>query len=168
MNARDINSNTALHHAIRMENEHVITTLLHHGADVTTENWRGHTPRDLAERRKSRKPFAKILESRLVNGPDTNLITNRLSSGAPPSSESGIMACTNFQITGTELYTSGTSDTHWSVNISVASLLYGKAHLLEILDQNRPKEVKGQRPICTWIHVPENNVSFNTLVVAAG
>ena len=69
------------------------------------------------------------------------------------------MACKNYHITVTEIYISESTDKHWSVNVSVASLLYGQAHLDDILHQNRPKEVQNKVPICTWIHVPENNVS---------
>ena len=74
MNARDAHSNTPLHYAVRKGNEAVNTALLHHSADVAIENSRKRTLRDLAERRKSRKHIAKMLMSRLVNGPDSDIL----------------------------------------------------------------------------------------------
>jgi hypothetical protein len=158
VNVRDHKLNTPLHHAVRNGNETITRILLHHGADVSVENSHKRTPRDLAEKHKSRMHTAKLLRSRLVPGPDQRLSAQRIGTGAPPVSKEGQLACKNFQITVTEIYASRGSDKHWSVSISVEALLYGQATLSDILKQVRPKEASTKLPICTWIHVPENNV----------
>ncbi|KAH3988870.1 hypothetical protein HBI25_227450 [Parastagonospora nodorum] len=158
VNARDLRSNTALHHAVRKGNEAIITALLHHGADVEIKNTRKKTARDIAESRASRKAIAKMLRSRLVSGPETNAVAKRFGDGRPPVSEQGKSACMNSQITITEMFKSGTSDKYWSVDVSVASFLYGKTEIDDILQQVRPRKVQGKSPLCTWIHIPENNL----------
>jgi Mg2+ and Co2+ transporter CorA len=157
-NVRDKSSNTPLHYAIRSGNETIIRTLLHHGADIGLENSRKRTPRDLAEKHKSRKHIAKLLKSRLVSGPDQSLSSKRIGSGTLLASKEGQLACKSFQITVTEIFASDSSDKHWSVNVSVEALLYDSASLDEILRQVRPREVKSEIPVCVWIHVPENNM----------
>ncbi|KAI8934166.1 hypothetical protein NX059_008919 [Plenodomus lindquistii] len=102
--------------------------------------------------------IAKLLKSRLVDGPDQSLQARRVGRGKRPDSTDGQMACKNYQITITEVYASPSSDRHWSVKISVDALLYGRSTLRDVLQHVRPKEVKGKDPICTWIHVPENNM----------
>jgi hypothetical protein len=161
VNVRDNKSNTPLHHAVRSGNETIIRTLLYRGADTSIENSHKRTPRDLAEKHRSRKHVAKLLRSRLVPGPDQKLSAQRIGTGALPASKEGRLACKNFQITVTEIYASRSSDKHWSVSISVEAFLYGKANLSDILQQVRPKEVIAKVPVCTWIHVPENNVSIS-------
>lgn len=168
-NVRDDKSNTPLHHAVRNGNETIIRALLYHGADISLENSRKRTPRDLAEKHKSRTHIAKMLKSRLVSGPDQSLRAKRIGTGALPESNEGQLACRNFQISVTEIYASKASDKHWSVNISIESLIYGTATLSNILQQVRPKEVKSKAPVCVWIHVPENNVwNVNYFFFASG
>lgn len=96
VNALDLHFNTPLHHAVRKGNEAIITALLHHGADVGIKNSRKRTPRDFVEARKSRKPIAKMLRSRLVSGPDTSIVAKRIGSGQIPASEEGKIACKNY------------------------------------------------------------------------
>jgi hypothetical protein len=163
VNVCDLRLNTPLHYAIRRGNETVVTALMHHGADAEIRNVRKQTARDLAEAKNSRRHLAKLLRSQLVKGPDTRLVAKCLGDGQLPRSKEGQMACKNYQITVTEIYASKTSDVHWSVNILVASLLYGDAHMNDILSQVRPRDVQHQVPICTWIHVPENNVKSSSL-----
>ena len=158
-NVRDIKSNTPLHHAVWNGNETIIRALLYHGADVCIENKRKMTPRHLAERSKSRMHIAKLLRSRLIRGPDQRPAALKMGTGRLPTSKEGQLACRNYQITVTELYTSKLSDKHRSVSISVEALLYGPRTLSEIIGHVRPKAVIGKVPICTWIHVPENNAS---------
>lgn len=158
VNVRDNRSNTPLHHAVRNRNEAIVRALLHHGADISLQNSRKRSPRDLAEKHRSRMHIAKILRSRLVDGPDQSLRAKRLGNGKIPTSKDGQIACRNFQITITEVYASDSSDKHWSMNISVGALLYGTANLKDILQHFRPAEVKSKKPICTWLHIPENNV----------
>ena len=99
-----------------------------------------------------------MLRSRVVKGPDHRLSAQRIGSGRSPTSKEGKLACKNYQFTVTEVYVSKSSDKHWSVNISVEALLYGSTSLKDILGQVRPKEVAAKLPVCTWVHVPENNV----------
>lgn len=164
IDVRDNKSNTPLHHAVRNCNETIVRALLHHGADIGLENLRKRTPKDYAEKHKSRMHIAKMLKSRLVSGPDQSLIAKRVGIGSPPTSKDGRLACKNYQITITEIYVFDDSDKHWNVSVSVESLLYGAVALGELLRQVRPKKVKGTAPICTWIHVPENNVSLDDCV----
>jgi hypothetical protein len=164
LNVRDIKSNTPLHHAVRNGNETIIRALLYRGADVGIENKRKKTPRHLAEKSKSRMHIAKLLRSRLVRGPDQRPAAQKMGTGRLPTSNEGQLACKNYHITVTEIYTSKLSDKHWSVSISVEALLYGPSTLSEIIGHVRPKEVMGKIPACTWIHVPENNVSHATVV----
>ncbi|KAF2846288.1 hypothetical protein T440DRAFT_406141 [Plenodomus tracheiphilus IPT5] len=96
--------------------------------------------------------IAKLLKSRLVEGPDQSLRAQRVGRGKRPTSKDGQMACKNYQITITEVFASYSSDKHWSVKISVDALLYGKNTLHDVLRHVRPKEVRGKSPICTWIH----------------
>lgn len=93
-----------------------------------------------------------------MSGPDQSLSSKLIGSGKSPSSEEGIVACRNSQITITEIYATRTSDKHWSVNVSVEALLYGPSALDDILDQVRPRAVKQDSPVCIWIHIPENNM----------
>jgi ankyrin repeat protein len=158
VNVRDRKSNTPLHYAIRGGNEAIIRTLLHHDADIGLENKRKLTPRDLAEKHRSRKHIAKLLKSRLMQGPDQSSATRRIGTGALPASEEGQLACKSFQVTVTEIYSTVSSDKHWSVNISIEALLYGSTSLDDILAQVRPRAVHSETPVCIWIHVPENNM----------
>ena len=107
--------------------------------------------------------IAKLLRSRRVPDPDQRLSAQRIGTGKTPLSEEGQLACKNYQITVTEIYASRSSDKHWSVSISVEALLYGKSTLSDILQQVRPKEAITKVPVCTWIHVPENNVSSSCI-----
>lgn len=157
-NCRDRLSNTPLHYAVRNGNEAIVRALIHNGADIGLENQRKRTPKDLAEKHRSRKHIAKLLKSRLMSGPDQSLSSKLIGSGKSPSSEEGIVACRNSQITITEIYATRTSDKHWSVNVSVEALLYGPSALDDILDQVRPRAVKQDSPVCIWIHIPENNM----------
>lgn len=100
-----------------------------------------------------------MLRSRLVRGPETNAVAKRFGEGRLPVSEQGKIACMGSQITITEIFKSSTSDKYWSVDVSVASFLYGKTGIDDILQQVRPRKVQGKSPLFTWIHVPENNVS---------
>jgi len=99
-----------------------------------------------------------MLRSRVVKGPDHRPSAQRIGNGRSPTSKEGKLACKNYQVTVTEVYVSKSSDKHWSVNISVEALLYGSTSLKDILEQVRPKEVAAKVPVCTWVHVPENNV----------
>lgn len=157
-NCRDRLSNTPLHYAVRNGNEAIVRALIHKGADIGIENQRKRTPRDLAEKRKSRKHIAKLLKSKLMSGPDQSLSSKLVGSGKPPISEDGILACRNAQITITEIYATRNSDKHWSVSVSIEALLYGTSTLDEILAQVRPQAVKKDCPVCVWIHVPDNNM----------
>jgi len=157
-NVRDKISNTPLHYAIRTMNEAIIRALLHRGADISLENQRKRTPRDLAEKHRSRKHIAKLLKSKLMSGPDQSPSSKRIGTGKAPTSILGLSACKNFQITVTEIYASRSSDKHWSVSISVEALLYGLDSLDNILQHVRPEGVKKDTPICVWIHIPENNM----------
>ncbi|KAF2648081.1 hypothetical protein K491DRAFT_261624 [Lophiostoma macrostomum CBS 122681] len=120
------------------------------------KNYKKRTPRDLAENHRSRRHIAKLLRSRLVSGPD--LRSQRVGSGSAPDTEDGKVACKNFQATITEVYASESSDQHWSVNVSIWTLLYGSKSLEEILQHVRPPAVEPQLPVCIWIHIPENNM----------
>ncbi|KAJ4305759.1 Glutamate--tRNA ligase mitochondrial [Kalmusia sp. IMI 367209] len=157
-NVRDKMSNTPLHYAVRSGNETIIRALLHNGADIGLENQRKRTPRDLAEKHRSRKHIAKLLRSKLMSGPDQSLSSKLIGTGKPPASPDGALACKNSQITVTEIYAIRNSDKHWSVNISVEALLYGPTSLNDILEQVRPQAVKADTPVCVWVHVPENNM----------
>lgn len=157
-NPRDKLSNTPLHYAVRTGNETVVRALIHNGADISIENQRKRTPRDLAEKRKSRKHISKLLKSKLMSGPDQSASSKLIGSGKPPTSQDAIIACKNSQITITEIYATRNSDKHWSVSVSVEALLYGTSTLDDILDQVRPQAVKAETPVCVWIHVPENNM----------
>lgn len=157
-NSRDTKSNTPLHYAIRTGNESIIRNLIHHDADINIQNHRKQTPKDLAEKHKSRKHIAKMLRSRLVSGPDQSMLNKKIGTGTIPDSKEGRLACRSFQITITEIYAVEGSDKHWSVNVSVRALLYGSSSLDAILREVRPKEIESQIPICVWIHVPENNM----------
>ncbi|KAL7776684.1 hypothetical protein CFE70_007102 [Pyrenophora teres f. teres 0-1] len=147
LNVRDIKSNTPLHHAVRNGNETIIRALLYHGADVSIENKHKRTPRHLAEKSKSRMHIAKLLRSRLVQGPDQRPSAQKMGTGKLPSSKEGQLACRNYQITVIEIYTSKLSDKHWSVSISVEALLYGPSTLSEIIGHVRPKEVMDKVPM---------------------
>jgi ankyrin repeat protein len=168
VNVRNNKLNTPLHHAVRECNETIIRIWLRHGADISVENSHKRTPKDLAEKHKSRMHIAKLLRSRLVPGPDQRLSAQRIGTGAPPASKEGQLAYKNFQITVTEIYASRGSDKHWSVSISVEALLYGQATLNDILKQVRPKEAIVKVPVCTWIHVPENNVRTTSIRCSLG
>jgi Mg2+ and Co2+ transporter CorA len=157
-NPRDKLSNTPLHYAVRTGNETIVRALIHNGADISIENQRKRTPRDLAEKQKSRKHISKLLKSKLMSGPDQSPSSKLIGSGKPPTSQDAIMACRNSQITVTEIYATRNSDKHWSVSVSVEALLYGTNTLDDILDQVRPQLIKAETPACTWIHVPENNM----------
>lgn len=157
-NCRDRLSNTPLHYAVRNGNEAIVRALIHKGADIGIENQRKRTPRDLAEKHKSRRHIAKLLKSKLMSGPDQSLSSKLVGSGKPPVSEDGILACRNSQITITEIYATRNSDKHWSVSVSIEALLYGTSTLDEILAQVRPQAVKKDCPVCVWIHIPENNM----------
>ncbi|KAF2451964.1 hypothetical protein P171DRAFT_401831 [Karstenula rhodostoma CBS 690.94] len=136
-NPRDKLSNTPLHYAVRTGNETIVRALIHHGADIAIENQRKRTPRDLAEKQKSRKHISKLLKSKLMSGPDQSPSSKLIGSGKSPTSQDAIMACKNSQITVTEIYSTRSSDKHWSVSVSVDALLYGKSTLDDILDQAR-------------------------------
>ncbi|KAL5415711.1 hypothetical protein PMIN06_002288 [Paraphaeosphaeria minitans] len=157
-NPRDKLSNTPLHYAVRTGNETIVRALIHNGADISIENQRKRTPRDLAEKRKSRKYISKLLKSKLMSGPDQSPSSKLIGSGKPPTSQDAIMACKNSQIAITEIYSTRNSDKHWSVGVSVDALLYGTNTLDDILDQVRPQAVKAESPVCIWIHVAENNM----------
>ncbi|KAF2833583.1 hypothetical protein CC86DRAFT_338978 [Ophiobolus disseminans] len=77
-----------------------------------------------------------------------------------PSSMKGQMACNNYRVIVTEIYSHDLSDKSWSFSISIASLLYSQDHLVDSMQKSRPREVRGEVPVCTWIHVPANNVSL--------
>lgn len=157
-NPRDKLSNTPLHYAVRTGNETIVRALIHNGADISIENQRKRTPRDLAEKQKSRKHISKLLKSKLMSGPDQSPSSKLIGSGKSPTSQDAIMACKNSQITVTEIFSTKNSDKHWSVSVSVDALLYGTSTLDDILDQVRPQAVKAESPACVWIHVPENNM----------
>ncbi|KAL1592691.1 hypothetical protein SLS60_011107 [Paraconiothyrium brasiliense] len=157
-NPRDQLSNTPLHYAVRSGNETIVRALIHNGADISLENQRKRTPRDLAEKQKSRRHISKLLKSKLMSGPDQSASSKLIGSGKPPTSQDAIIACRNSQITVTEIYATRNSDKHWSVSVSVEALLYGTSTLDDILDQVRPQAVKAKSPVCVWVHVPENNM----------
>ncbi|KAJ4351186.1 uncharacterized protein N0V89_006525 [Didymosphaeria variabile] len=157
-NPRDQLSNTPLHYAVRTGNETIVRALIHNGADISLENQRKRTPRDLAEKQKSRRHISKLLKSKLMSGPDQSASSKLIGSGKPPTSQDAIIACKNSQITVTEIYATRNSDKHWSVSVSVEALLYGTSTLDDILDQVRPQAVKTKSPVCVWVHVPENNM----------
>lgn len=157
-NPRDKSSNTPLHYAVRNSNEAIVRALIHKGADIGIENQRKRTPRDLAEKHRSRRHIAKLLKSKLMSGPDQSPSSKLIGTGKPPTSTEGILACKNSQITVTEIYATGNSDRHWSVSVSVEALVYGTSTLDDILDQVRPRAVKNDLPVCIWIHIPENNL----------
>ncbi|KAF1965932.1 hypothetical protein BU23DRAFT_334788 [Bimuria novae-zelandiae CBS 107.79] len=157
-NVRDRLGNAPLHYAVRNTNEAIVRALIHNGADIGLENQRKRTPKDLAEKHRSRRHITKLLKSKLMSGPDQSFSSKLIGNGKAPTSGDGILACKNFQITITEIYATRNSDKHWSVNVSVEALLYGTSTLNEILHQVRPRAVKKESPVCTWIHVPENNM----------
>jgi Mg2+ and Co2+ transporter CorA len=156
-NVRDESLNTPLHYAVLSGNETIIRKLLQHGADIGLENNRRQTPRDIAEKHESRKHMVSWLKSRLLSGPDQSF-SNPIGSGDLPTSWEGQLACGSFQLTITEIFASGSTDKHWSTNVSVGALLYGPASLDETLRHFRPPDVEGKTPVCVWIHVPENNM----------
>ncbi|KAF2108367.1 hypothetical protein BDV96DRAFT_264521 [Lophiotrema nucula] len=77
-----------------------------------------------------------------------------------PTTAKGRLACENSQIIITELHAPSTerSVSHWTLPVSVESLLYDQRPLSEILNSVRPTTFGGQRPHCLWFHVPENNL----------
>lgn len=159
INARDEDSNTPLHYAVKSCNEAIIIALTHHGADPGIENSHKLTPRNLAEKHRSKRHILNMLPSLLVSGADEASALKRMGEGRAPSTSRGELACKHYQITVTEIYALDRSDKYWSVNISVDLLLYGKTGLPEILATARPKTVQKEQLVCTWIHIPENNVS---------
>ncbi|KAL6710652.1 hypothetical protein ACN47E_007709 [Coniothyrium glycines] len=157
-NAKDEDSNTPLHFAVKTCNETIILALTHRGADPGIENSHKMTPRNLAEKHRSRRHILNMLPSLLVSGADETTAPKRMGEGRAPSSTKGELACKHYQITVTEIYALGKSDKYWSVNISVDLLLYGTTGLPEILAAARPKAIRQEQLVCTWIHIPENNI----------
>jgi hypothetical protein len=163
-NIPDDQLNTPLHYAVRNGNASIVLDLLQHGADINFENHRKRTPKDLANRHGSRKRIADILKSQLVEGPNQTAFDMRLSNGTLPTSPEGRLACRNFQVFVTEIFSSAGTDQHWTVSVSVQELLYSSSTIGDILHAARPDTVRNKTPICVWIHVPENNVSPRILV----
>jgi len=115
---------------------------------------------DLVKKKpKSRKHLAKCLKSYLVEGPEQTPRRNMIGDNSTPTSVERQTACKNYEITVTEIYCGTSKDEHWNFPISVMSLLYGETRLEELFNRFRPKQVQNKTPICTWIHIPENNVS---------
>lgn len=175
INATDIVDSTPLHLAIRTCNEHIVLDLMNHGARATLRDCKGRTPMDLATKRKYCRGLARLLRhsliegGALVEGPDQTAKGNMIGKGTSPVSVEMQIACNNYEITITEIYSNGDNDQHWSLETSIMSLIYGESSLEELLTQFRPRRVKDEEPVCTWIHVPENNVSqtvpFLTLLI---
>ncbi|KAF2727552.1 hypothetical protein EJ04DRAFT_517173 [Polyplosphaeria fusca] len=163
---KDRHLNTPLHYAVRRNDIALVQILLDAKADLNCENEDSQTPFDLAKRNKSTKRIAKLLRQQrltLVEGPAGGFTRVTGSKPKAPISREGQIACKSFQITATEIFSYGGTDHYWSLPISVQEMVYGWESLENILAPARPQpaeSVRQERPLCRWLHVHENNMTW--------
>jgi hypothetical protein len=153
---------TVLHHAVRAAKQErdgkaksLILLLLEYGADVgmvDNDNetaWRlKDTPKWLLDLRDHRK---------LVEGV-SKPVTEGLKTLEAPSKKEAITACQGFMATMMEFYYDNKEE-YIKQTASIAELIYTpNSGPNKILTLARPAEFK-KKPICTWYHIPANNVS---------
>lgn len=159
-NVTDHEANTPLYHAVELGNANLIKHLLRHGADVHFQNLRKKTPQEVAETLYPGKDLADLLRVKVVHKSDHVAPVQSMMRGSSLNVVDELYDCKFTQILVTEIYAVDNSDRYWTFAISVHEILYGQTSLEERLRRLRPIEVSNISPICTWIHVPQNNMMW--------
>jgi hypothetical protein len=156
--------NTLLHYAVERNDISIVQELLNKHANIDAQNDESLTPADLAARHPSRRRISNLLREQprdLVKGPVAGFkkISGHEIPKLPQSPE-GQLACKSFQVTATEIFKFEESDRHWSLPVSVKEMIYGSSTLERILSKVRPKDVPREKPVCRWLHIYENNMTW--------
>ncbi|KAI0602483.1 hypothetical protein F4775DRAFT_537433 [Biscogniauxia sp. FL1348] len=161
VNKEDMEGDTALHHAIRLDSSSnqddivtIVEALLQHGARPDKKNRGGQTPLDIALNQPVR--IAQLLETpQKVQGPQLKI----MSKSKPPGYD-GLQACKKTGIIITTFGTGeGENHTYSKSEKSVYELLYGRKPFNEII--RSLNHVNSTSPWkCRWFHIPMNNMAW--------
>jgi hypothetical protein len=153
---------TVLHHAVRAAKEeydaeakNLILLLLSYGADVGMVDNDNKTAWELND---TPSWLLGLKDHRhLVQGV-SNQVTVGLKMPEAPSKKDAMDACQGFLATMMEFYYDGKEE-YIPQKASIAELIYNpKSGPADILTLARPAKFE-KTPICTWYHIPANNVS---------
>ncbi|KAF2106882.1 hypothetical protein BDV96DRAFT_654214 [Lophiotrema nucula] len=163
----DGEADTPLHYAVRRNDVEMVEGLLAAGADVNAENRYYETPITLATRSiKINKALREVLRGKrlkLTEGQTFGIRDIGDNKPQKPRSGDAEIACRNFQITVTEVFKLGDArgaDHHWRLSLSVEEGIYDANKVEDIIGQLRPIEVTDRKPLCRWIHIPQNNTTW--------
>lgn len=157
---KDDQLNTPLHYAVRRNDIHLVQALLEAEADVNAENRDSETPITLANR--STRRIVKLLRSQplgLVEGLKFGLQPYTGERPIAKQTKEAQTACKSFMVTATEVFRKEDTDQYWRLTVSVQEIIYGLGSVENILSPLRPRNVRGTAPLCTWLHIHQNNVS---------